>query len=70
MLPVRETIQALGASRIARASGLPLTTICRWRDEDRIPGKGPAHDWRVLQLERAAQAVRAARADNPKGDKP
>lgn len=60
MLPIRETIQALGATRIARASGLPLTTICRWRDEDRIPGKGPAHDWRVRQFEQAALAVRRA----------
>lgn len=69
MIAIRETIRELGASRLARASGLPLTTICRWRDEDRIPGKGPAHDWRVRQLEQAALAVREARAGTtPSGD--
>ena len=60
MIAIRETIRTLGASRIARAAGLPLTTICRWRDEDRIPGKGPAHGWRVRQLEQAVREVRRA----------
>lgn len=61
MLPVRDTIQELGAAEIAAASGFPLTTICRWRDGDRIPGKGRAHEWRVKEFEAAAARIREER---------
>lgn len=57
MVPIRETIKKIGAAEIAAASGFPLTTICRWRDEDRIPGKGRAHEWRVREFEAAVARI-------------
>jgi hypothetical protein len=59
MVPIRETIRKLGAAEIAATSGFPLTTICRWRDEDRIPGKGRAHEWRVREFEAAVARINA-----------
>jgi hypothetical protein len=62
--PVRATIQALGLSRTARAMGLPVSTVFRWMREDRIPGRGAAHAWRVARFEAAVLALALA----PDGD--
>ena len=58
-LPVRATIQALGLSRTARAMGLPVSTVFRWMRQDRIPGRGRAHAWRVAWFEEAVSALLA-----------
>jgi hypothetical protein len=39
--------------------GLPISTVFRWMTQDRIPGKGRAHDWRVAQFEAAVSELRA-----------
>jgi hypothetical protein len=38
--------------------GLPISTVFRWMTDDRIPGKGRAHEWRVAQFEAAVAALR------------
>jgi predicted DNA-binding transcriptional regulator AlpA len=58
-LPVRDTIRELRLSRVARRMGLPVSTLFRWMTEDRIPGKGRAHQWRVAQFEAAVAELRA-----------
>lgn len=58
-LPVRATIRELGLSRVARRTGLPISTVWRWMAGDRIPGKGRPHEWRVAQFEAAVAALRA-----------
>ena len=57
--PVRDTIRELRLSRVARKMGLPISTVFRWMTQDRIPGKGRAHDWRVAQFEAAVSELRA-----------
>ena len=59
--PVRDTIRELRLSRVARQMGLPVSTVWRWMAEDRIPGKGRAHAWRVAQFEAAVAALRVER---------
>ena len=58
-LAVRATINELGLTTVARKMDLPTSTIFRWKSEDRIPGRGPAHQWRVAQFEAAVAALRA-----------
>jgi predicted DNA-binding transcriptional regulator AlpA len=57
--PVRQTIRELRLTRVARKMGLPISTVFRWMTQDRIPGKGRAHDWRVAQFEAAVSELRA-----------
>jgi predicted DNA-binding transcriptional regulator AlpA len=57
--PVRDTIRELRLTRVARKMGLPISTVFRWMAQDRIPGKGRAHDWRVAQFEAAVSELRA-----------
>ena len=58
-LPVRDTIRELRLTRVARQMGLPISTIFRWMTEDRIPGRGAAHQWRVARFEAAVAELRA-----------
>ena len=58
-LPVRDTIRELRLTRVARRMGLPVFTVFRWMTEDRIPGRGRAHQWRVAQFEAAVAELRA-----------
>jgi predicted DNA-binding transcriptional regulator AlpA len=57
--PVRDTIRELRLTQVARKMGLPISTVFRWMSQDRIPGRGRAHDWRVAQFETAVAALRA-----------
>lgn len=61
-LPVRATIKELGLSAVAREMNLPVSTLHRWMDEDRIPGRSAAHRWRVQLFETAVARLRARRA--------
>lgn len=61
-LPVRTIIKELGLSAVAREMNLPVSTLHRWMDEDRIPGRSVAHRWRVQQFEAAVARLRARRA--------
>ena len=56
---VRDTIRELRLTQVARKMGLPISTVFRWMSQDRIPGKGRAHDWRVAQFETAVSELRA-----------
>lgn len=57
-LPVKATIQALTPTAVAKTMGLPISTVFRWMKSDRIPGKGPAHEWRRDQFEAAVKRLR------------
>ena len=59
-LPVHDTIKELTPTAVAREMGLPISTVFRWMNENRIPGRGPAHDWRVERFEEAVGKIRAA----------
>lgn len=61
-LPVRTIIKELGLSAVAREMNLPVSTLHRWMDEDRIPGRSVAHRWRVQLFEAAVARLRARRA--------
>jgi len=65
-LPVRATIRELSLSRVARQMGVPVSTVFRWMTDDRIPGKGRAHEWRVAQFEAAVAALREQRLQEGK----
>ncbi len=58
---IRQTIEELTTTEVAGAMGLPISTVHRWKMEDRIPGKGPQHEWRVAQFEAAVKKLRATR---------
>src|SRR5258708_1391133 len=45
--PVRDTIRELRLTRVARKMALPISTVFRGMTQDRIPGKGRAHDGRI-----------------------
>jgi hypothetical protein len=54
---IRDTIEKLTPSAVARAMQLPLSTVFRWMKEDRIPGRGTAHEWRRRQFDDAVKAL-------------
>lgn len=58
---IRQTIEELTTTEVARAMGLPISTVHRWKMEDRIPGEGSQHDWRVAQFEAAVKKLRATK---------
>lgn len=59
-LPIQATIKELTPTAVAREMGLPISTVFRWMNEDRIPGRGPAHQWRVERFEQAVRNIRAS----------
>lgn len=59
---IRQTIEELTTTKVANAMGLPISTVHRWKMEDRIPGEGPQHDWRVAQFNAAVKKLRAVKA--------
>ena len=60
--PVQATIKNLTPTAVAREMGLPISTVFRWMTNDRIPGRGTAHEWRVRQFEEAVEKLNAAKA--------
>lgn len=63
---IRQTIEELTTTKVANAMGLPISTVHRWKMEDRIPGEGPQHDWRVAQFNAAVKKLRGAKASPKK----
>lgn len=59
---IRQTIEELTTTEVAGAMGLPISTVHRWKMEDRIPGKGRQHAWRVAQFDAAVKKLRSAKA--------
>lgn len=59
-LPVRKSIERYTPTVVARAMGLPISTIHRWMTKDCIPGKGPQQEWRRDQFETAIAKLRDA----------
>jgi antitoxin component of RelBE/YafQ-DinJ toxin-antitoxin module len=58
-LPIRATIKRLKPSVVARQMGLPISTVFRWMNADRIPGRNTPHEWRVKQFEKAVAELDA-----------
>jgi len=58
---IRQTIEELTTTKVANAMGLPISTVHRWKMEDRIPGEGPQHEWRVAQFDAAVKKLRAVK---------
>lgn len=65
-LPIHDTIKKLTPTLVAREMGLPISTVFRWMNEDRIPGRGPAHQWRVERFEEAVNKIKASLKDAPR----
>jgi hypothetical protein len=59
---IARTIKKYGVSRVARASGYPISTIHRWYTENKIPGTGKAKELRKRELLAAFAALDAAGA--------
>ncbi len=66
-IPVQSTIAELTPTAVARAMGFPISTVFRWMNEDRIPGRGTAHKMRREKFEEAAKRLKA---DQAKPSKP
>lgn len=64
-IPIRKNIEELTPTAVAREMGLPISTIFRWMTEDRIPGKGAAHAWRVREFETAIARLRESSGSKP-----
>jgi len=63
---VAESIERHGATKVAKAAGYPVTTIHRWKSEDRIPGKGKARELRERELKAAIAYLDAKVAEEVK----
>lgn len=59
--PVRETINEIGPAALATVSGIPVRTLYRWAENDKVPGKGATHDWRLGQLKAAVDKAKRAK---------
>lgn len=70
---VRDTLDAYGVRRVAEASGIPFWTLRKWRDRDRIPGEGVAHEMRARAVQAGIAKLRVLEdgaADNGRRRKP
>jgi hypothetical protein len=64
---VRETLDAYGVRAVAEASGIPFWTLRKWRDRDRIPGEGVAHDMRARAVQAGIAKLKPREARRRKG---
>lgn len=58
-IAVRKTLDKYGVQRVADASGIPFWTLRKWRDADRIPGKGVSHQLRVNLFKDTVEKLKA-----------
>jgi hypothetical protein len=58
-IAVQKTLDKYGVQRFADVSGLPFWTLRKWRDTDRIPGKGVSHQLRVNLFKDTAEKLKA-----------
>lgn len=65
-IAVTELIDELGVENLRRVSGIPKRTLYRWREENRIPGSGPRHEWTVRQFRDAVAKARKKGCKPPK----
>lgn len=56
---VQQAIEKYGVTKVARASGFPVSTIHRWCQDNRIPGKGKAKEFRERELKAALATLKA-----------
>lgn len=59
-MEVARCIKKYGVSRVAKASGYPVSTIHRWFKQDRIPGNGKSKELRQDALASAFAALKAS----------
>lgn len=57
-LPVRDTIKSLGSSAVANAMGMKVSTISTWMIKDRIPGRGPTHEFLAQRFTKAVKELK------------
>lgn len=58
--PVKDTLEQLGTTKVAKAMGFPISTINEWKTNDKIPGKGPLKAFRVSKFKEAIKIVARA----------
>ncbi len=59
-LSIRDTIDELGTTEIARAMRLPISTVHGWKTENAIPGKPdrPLHEFKVRAFRDAVRELK------------
>lgn len=65
-MKVAKLIKEHGISRVARASGYPVSTIFRWYQQNKVPGTGKSRELRERELIAAFAALDAVKATNAK----
>lgn len=60
---VQQTLDELGVRAVADAAGIPFWTMRKWRDADKIPGKGLSHVWRVNAFMTAVAKLRSEKSE-------
>jgi len=58
-MKVANLIKKHGISRVAKASGYPVSTVFRWYQQDKIPGVGKSREVRERELAAAFAALDA-----------
>lgn len=61
-IAVSEIIAEVGIERLQRFSGIPLRTLYRWKEANRLPGSGSTLEWRISQFKVAAAQAAAEKA--------
>lgn len=63
-MKIAQSIKKYGISRVARASGYPISTIFRWYRHDRVLGTGKAKELKERELAAAFAALAAVGGQN------
>jgi hypothetical protein len=58
-IAVQKILDKYGVQRVAKASGIPFWTLRKWRDTDRIPGEGVAHELRATLFKETIDKLKA-----------
>jgi hypothetical protein len=60
VLSVAQQIEMYGTTCIAKAMGLPISTIHTWKKANAIPGSGLLHDMKVQAFKAAVKSLKKA----------
>ena len=58
-IAVTELIKEVGVENLRRVSGIPVRTLYRWQEQNKIPGTGVRHELTVKHFQEAVAKARA-----------
>lgn len=62
-MDLSKLIEGLKLDHVAKTSGIPIATLWRWKDNNKIPGHEAVQAVQLKRIESAVKKLRAKKAD-------